>query len=136
MYNFSSFIKGLHTPLKIRQRKMGHDQDVVVETKTGTNSVKFKETEFQAKVQSRLLTLRFGAYGLLSLVMTLPWLMSFILVYSGADPILWYPFIIFLGLQVSKYFFIDIIQDNIRVAPFFAFLPFFIWIITYIDENR
>ena len=80
---------------------MGHDQDVIVETKKGTNSVKFKETEFQAKVQSRLLTLRFGAYGLLSLVMTLPWLMSFILVFSGADPILWYPFIIFLGLQVS-----------------------------------
>ena len=85
---------------------MGQDQDVIVETKNGTNSVKFKETEFQAKVQSRLLTLRFGAYGLLSLVMTLPWLISFIVVYSGGDPILWYPFIIFLGLQVSssKYF--------------------------------
>ena len=110
---------------------MGHDQDVVVETKTGTNSVKFKETEFQAKVQSRLLTLRFGAYGLLSLVMTLPWLMSFILVYSGADPILWYPFIIFLGLQVSKYFFINTIQGNTCRAFFFAFLPFFIWIISY-----
>ena len=117
--------KGLHTPLKIRQRKMGQDQDVIVETKNGTNSVKFKETEFQAKVQSRLLTLRFGAYGLLSLVMTLPWLMSFILVYSGADPILWYPFIIFLGLQVSKYFFINTIQGNTCCAFFFAFFPFF-----------
>ena len=108
---------------------------MVVETKTGTNSVKFKETEFQAKVQSRLLTLRFGAYGLLSLVMTLPWLMSFILVYSGADPILWYPFIIFLGLQVSKCFFIAII----RVAPFFCFSSIFssgLLVITYIDENR
>ena len=110
---------------------MGHDQDVVVETKTGTNSVKFKETEFQAKVQSRLLTLRFGAYGLLSLVMTLPWLMSFILVYSGADPILWYPFIIFLGLQVSKYFFINTIQDNTCCAIFLLFFHFFIWIISY-----
>ena len=64
--------------MKIRQRKIGQSgEDLVVETKNGAGSVKFKETEYQAKLQNRLLTYRFGAYGLLSLVMTLPWVIAF-----------------------------------------------------------
>ena len=110
--------------------------------------VKFKETEYQAKLQSRLLTYRFGAYGLLSLVMTLPWLMAFIIVFSSNEDEkyqqLWYPFVIFQGLQVnvaqcgnfriflSFRFYVKSTLENLEVLklPFFAYLGlwfFLIW---------
>ena len=91
-----------------RQRKLGQSEvNLVFKAQKGHShqEVKFKETEYQAKLQSRLLTYRFGAYGLLSLVMTLPWLMAFIIVFSSNEDEkyqqLWYPFVIFQGLQVN-----------------------------------
>ncbi len=78
----------------------------------GGGGVKFKESETQAKLQLRLINLRFGSYGLLGLVMAVTWVTAFAAVFSDSRTSasapasftsrnLWYPFVIFHGLQVS-----------------------------------
>ena len=64
--------------------------------------VKFKETEGQAQYQNLMLTYRFGTYGLLGLVMNLPWLLAFANVFSDTSKDLWYAFVVFHGFQVTK----------------------------------
>ena len=69
--------------------------------KTRKESVKFKETEQQAMIQNKLLTVRFGKTLLLGLVMNFPWLLSFVKVFSkNTSDYIWYPFVIFHGFQV------------------------------------
>jgi hypothetical protein len=51
-----------------------------------------------------MLTYRFGSYGLLGLVMGIPWVTAFAGVFSEPIDGLWYVFIIFQGLQVIKSF--------------------------------
>lgn len=68
--------------------------------KTKQNGVKFKESEYHAKIQVKLLIVRFGSYGLLGLVLGLPWVLAFAIVFSDTSDDLWYPFVILQGLQV------------------------------------
>jgi hypothetical protein len=92
------------SPGSPRQRKLARNENDF-ETQLGNNrkeSVKFKETEQQALIQNKLLTIRFGKTLLLGLVMNFPWLLSFVKVFSkNTSDYIWYPFVIFHGFQVS-----------------------------------
>ena len=91
------------SPGSPRQRKLARNENNF-ETqlgKTRKESVKFKETEQQAMIQNKLLTVRFGKTLLLGLVMNFPWLLSFVKVFSkNTSDYIWYPFVIFHGFQV------------------------------------
>ena len=91
------------SPGSPRQRKLARNENNF-ETqlgKTRKESVKFKETEHQAMIQNKLLTVRFGKTLLLGLVMNFPWLLSFVKVFSkNTSDYIWYPFVIFHGFQV------------------------------------
>ena len=82
-----------------RQRKIGVNSEMVAKAKN--SGVRFKESEHHAKLQVNLLTFRFGSYGLLGLVLGLPWVMAFAIVFSETSDDLWYPFVVFQGLQVK-----------------------------------
>ena len=81
-----------------RQRKIGLASEIVAKEKE--SGVRFKESEYHAQLQVKLLTFRFGSYGLLGLVLGLPWVMAFAIVFSETSDDLWYPFVVFQGLQV------------------------------------
>ena len=91
------------SPGSPRQRKLARNENNF-ETqlrKNNKESVKFKETEQQAMIQNKLLTVRFGKTLLLGLVMNFPWLLSFVKVFSkNTSDYIWYPFVIFHGFQV------------------------------------
>lgn len=88
-----------------RQRKLAQTEDFETEpdptisADEQTAIVRFKETEKQALRQIKVLTVRFGTYGLLGLVMNLPWLLAFANVFSDLTHALWYPFVVFHGFQ-------------------------------------
>lgn len=87
-----------------RQRKLAQTEDFETEPAPPNNddqtaSVRFKETEKQALRQIKVLTYRFGTYGLLGLVMNLPWLLAFANVFSDLTNSLWYPFVVLHGFQ-------------------------------------
>lgn len=97
--NATSFIDSTASPDDIsRQRKVGLASEIVAKAKQ--SGVKFKESEYHAQMQVKLLIVRFGSYGLLGLVLGLPWILAFAIVFSDTSDDLWYPFVILQGLQV------------------------------------
>ena len=102
-FDFSIFFTGTSaTSEASRQRKIGVNSDIIAKPKD--SGVRFKESEHHAKMQVNLLTFRFGSYGLLGLVLGLPWVMAFAIVFSETSDDLWYPFVVFQGLQVKAGF--------------------------------
>eukprot|EP00093_Oithona_nana_P013288 13288.XXX_936882_940044_1 [CDS] Oithona nana genome sequencing. len=96
------YIQGIHNSTAApddisRQRKVGLASEIVAKAKQ--NGVKFKESEYHAQMQVKLLIVRFGSYGLLGLVLGLPWILAFAIVFSDTSDDLWYPFVILQGLQ-------------------------------------